>query len=63
MTEPTSGWWSDVDNEVAGPWNWQPVLTYDGGQLQSLEVWFRSKEECDQFIRDHVAGRPLRKDS
>lgn len=59
MSRDRQGWFSDVDNEDGvGEYRWQPCLQLDGW-CPSMPAWFRSKEECDAFIRDEIIGKEM----
>lgn len=42
-------------------WQWVPTLQGNGTRL-SLPVHFRTRAECEQYIRDEVIGAQLRAD-
>lgn len=51
-------WFSDIamrDQTHQHDYPWQPCLQLDGMCL-SLEIWFASKDECDQFILSDVVN-------
>jgi PadR family transcriptional regulator, regulatory protein PadR len=54
------GWFSDIDPEEAPSetHQWQPCLQLDGW-CPNFDVWFASKEECDDFIRRDILGQPM----
>lgn len=54
------GWFSDIDREEApsGTHQWQPCLQLEGW-CPSIDVWFESKEACDEFIRTEILGKPM----
>jgi hypothetical protein len=55
MTNET-GWFSDVDtDQPVGAWEWQPCLQLPGW-CPSMPVWFATKADCDQFIREDIIG-------
>jgi len=47
-------WFSDVDPEDTTGHPWQPCLQVHDGWCPALPAWFPTKDECDQFIRDHL---------
>ncbi|MGI5144807.1 hypothetical protein ACQEVC_45570 [Plantactinospora sp. CA-294935] len=57
------GWFADVedvDSEDGEPrsdpaYPWQPVLQ-TAGLCLSLDIWFASRAECEQWLRDNVIG-------
>ena len=53
MSDQKDGWFSDID-EANG--KWQPCLQL-GGFCPSMPIWFRTKGECDEFIRDDIIGK------
>ena len=48
------GWFADFDREAASEYAWQPCLETGVGHIPSFEVWFRTKAECEQWIKDNV---------
>lgn len=48
------GWFADVDPEMKA-FKWQPCCQVDG-MVQSLDIWFSSKEGCEDWIREEVLG-------
>ena len=50
------GWLADVDSDVDGPYAWQPCLDTGNGLVTAMQVLFRTKEECEEFIRDSILG-------
>lgn len=58
------GWFADLsDEEERNPqFPWQPFLQTDGCCLP-LRIWFATKAECEDFIRQDVAGRRLLEDA
>ena len=55
-------WVADVDPEQDGPYRWQPCLETRVGHIPSFEVWFDTKEACEDWIREFVIGAELRTD-
>lgn len=57
-------WFADVDSDadLDSPYPWQPCLETDEGMIFDFEVWFDSKEHCEQWIEQYVIGRELRRD-
>jgi hypothetical protein len=53
--EPT-GWFADIDPDVDH--RWQPCLQL-GGWCPSMPVWFKSEQECLDFIRDEIIGQGM----
>lgn len=52
------GWFSDPCDEedaVAG-YRWQPYLETGTGFIPPIQVWFATKEACDEFIATEVIG-------
>lgn len=48
-------WFSDVDESAPRSYQWQPVLMDpDRYVLTSLEIWFHTKGECDDWIRRNL---------
>lgn len=52
------GWFSDAEDPPSATFRWQPCLQLDGWCL-SIDVWFESKEDCDNFILTNVLDQPL----
>ena len=55
------GWFSDVDAEQEGEseYVWQPCLETGTGHIPSVGIWFKSKSECDDFIRTTILGHGM----
>jgi len=48
------GWFSDIDEgQDSDAYRWQPCIQTEA-LVSSLQIWFASKVECDNFIRDQV---------
>lgn len=48
-------WFSDVDGSAPKSYPWQPVLMEpDGMVLASLEIWFTTEAECDDWIKRNL---------
>ena len=62
--QPGRGWFADLsDEDVRDPkFPWQPFLQTDGCCFP-LPVWFATKRDCEDFIREDVAGRGLLEDA
>lgn len=56
LDPPKQGWYSAHDAENGFYMEWQPTLQTDG-QILEVEIYFATKEECDQFIKDRIIGR------
>jgi hypothetical protein len=55
-----SHWFADVDDEDGvPPYVWQPCLETGTGHIPCFDVWFDSKEKCEDWIREHVIGAGL----
>ena len=52
------GWFADIDEESPEGYPWQPCLQLDM-HCVDIEVWFESREACEQFIRDEILGKPM----
>lgn len=57
--KPEYGWFSDIDEDATNEYKWQPCLNAKEGTVPSLPVWFRSKKECDDWIKEQVIGMPF----
>lgn len=58
-------WFADIDQdcpEDALP-RWQPCLETGAGHVPCFEVWFPTRESCEDWIRDVVVGAPLESSS
>lgn len=55
-----TGWFADIDldMDIPGFNRWVAVLQVPGCCFP-LPVWFRTKEECERFIREEVVGQPM----
>lgn len=54
-------WFADVDPEAAPAelFQWQPRFQVaDEAMCFSFDVWFRTKEECEGFIRKTLGVEP-----
>jgi hypothetical protein len=50
------GWFADIDETAEGDdFRWSPHLQA-GGVIPSLDIWFRTEEECTDWIRREVIG-------
>jgi hypothetical protein len=52
-------WFADIDNEADEPYVWQPCLETGEGLVPHIEIWFDSKERCEDWIRKYLIGAPL----
>jgi len=52
MMSGAVGWFSDISDEAAGDYQWQPCLETGTGHIPCFDVWFRTKAECDAYIRE-----------
>lgn len=52
-------WLADIDREADPPYIWQPCLETGTGIVLCFEIWFETKQECEEWIRQHVIGAPL----
>lgn len=62
MTDPYPypHWFADVDpSATTETYRWQPCLETGTGHIPSFEMWFDSKEACEEWIREHVLGAVL----
>lgn len=50
------GWFSDIDEQVepGDEYVWQPCLETGTGHIPCLDVWFKSKADCDEWITEHI---------
>lgn len=48
------GWFADVDQDQTGEYVWQPCLNSNSGHIPCFEVWFKTKAECEDYIRDSI---------
>jgi hypothetical protein len=57
-----AGWFADPgdkdDDGYDERYPWRPYLQISAGCVP-LRLWFASKEDCEQFIRDEVLGKGL----
>jgi hypothetical protein len=57
-------WYADIDPEQElkqHNYKWQPCLQTSVG-AHPLSVWFRTKEECQNYIEKEIIGATLVKD-
>jgi hypothetical protein len=52
------GWFADLDESATDDFRWAPHLQADG-VIPSLDIWFRTEDECMDWIRENVIGRGL----
>jgi len=54
-------WFADIDQDQPAdqPYRWQPCLETGTGHIPCFEVWFPSKEDCEDWIRKYVIGAEL----
>jgi len=57
-----SHWFADVAQDSKPPYVWQPCLETGTGHIPCFEVWFDSKEACEDWIRQNVIGADLEVD-
>lgn len=50
------GWFADLapDDEEVVRGMWQPCIASRTGIHASLDIWFRTEQECEAFIRDEI---------
>lgn len=48
------GWFADVDREQTGEYVWQPCLETGQGHIPCFAVWFKTRAECEAYIRDTI---------
>lgn len=49
------GWFADWDTEATEK-GYQPCLETGTGHVPCFQVWFYTKRECEQWIRENVLG-------
>jgi hypothetical protein len=47
-------WYAEPDGDFPTP-KWCPILQTNNS-CHTLQVWFRTPGECEEFIRDHILG-------
>jgi len=48
-------WFADEDEDEPPPYRWRPYLQAGSSMCLPLEgIWFGTKEQCEEFIRDEV---------
>lgn len=47
------GWWAEEDCEEDQ--GWRPVLQLDG-YVATFDIWFRTEQDCEDWIRTSVIG-------
>lgn len=56
-----TGWFACFergDEAVSDEYPWRPVLSL-GGYMVSTDSWFKTEDECLDFIRTQILGQPL----
>jgi hypothetical protein len=48
--------WFAFDSSDGKYFNWCPTLQVDFSYVK-LDIWFRTKKECEQFIKDKIINR------
>lgn len=57
-------WYAERDtrrDDYDPRWPWMPTLQNSLGCM-SLPIWFATRRECEQFIRNEVIGKDLQAD-
>jgi hypothetical protein len=53
-------WFADWDEEGAvGEYGWAPFLETREGHIPAIRVWFQTKSQCEDWIREYVIGAEL----
>ena len=50
------GWFADISSDEGMEDRWQPHIQCEG-VCPSLDVWFETEEDCNQFIREQIIGK------
>lgn len=53
------GWFACYEDERGTAFPWTPALQCEGSLCPNFDVWFESKEACEDFIRTEILGKPL----
>lgn len=53
-----TGWFADIDSDQTGEYRWQPCLQLDGW-CPPLPVWFKTEQDCLDFIRTEVISQGI----
>lgn len=48
------GWFADIDEDAPGDTQWQPCLNLESGHIPCFEVWFKTEQDCLDWIRREV---------
>uniref|UniRef100_UPI003F493582 hypothetical protein n=1 Tax=Streptosporangium sp. CA-235898 TaxID=3240073 RepID=UPI003F493582 len=54
MKRSDNGWFAEWDRETTNG-GWRPVLQLDG-HAPDFDIWFSTKQECEDWIREEVIG-------
>lgn len=49
------GWFADIDDPPPDGFPWTPCLQVSGA-VHAFDVHFKTREECEQFIREEILG-------
>lgn len=49
------GWFAEPDPETPA-YPWRPVLQLEGTCAPDFDIWFKTKDECETWIRENVLG-------
>lgn len=58
MSRYVRGWFADGSDDAPKGYPFQPCLQLDG-MCMSSTVWFQTREECEQWIRENVIGQRM----
>lgn len=51
-----AGWFADVENDRPASALWQPCWLIEPGLCLDLGIYFRTKDECEAFIKTIPKG-------
>jgi len=54
-----TGWFADTNDQGPKGWPWQPCLQAAEGICLSIDTYFRTKDECENFIREYILDRDM----
>ena len=57
--DPKRGWFAEIDDEAATEYKWRPVLQADGWLGELGDIWFRTEQECLDWIKTEILGHGM----
>ncbi len=53
-----TGWFADTSDDAPKNFPYQPCLQLDG-MCMDFDIWFATREECEEWIRKEVIGQEM----